>query len=153
MDERNAERARHNLAPVLFGIGLHRGEVLYGNIGAPDRLDFTVIGPAVNHASRIEQLCRTLDRRVLVSAAIAENAGEQLPSLGFQGLRGVRDPQEIFALPDRSETLRRAICHLHSNARLVIRMSVSGKRVPAHPRRSTVAQVTSGARAIPRRAG
>ncbi len=101
MDERNAERAERNLAPVRFGIGLHRGEVLYGNIGAPDRLDFTVIGPAVNHTARIEQLCRTLDRRVLVSAAIAENADERLPSLGFQVLRGVREPQEIFALPDK----------------------------------------------------
>ena len=101
MDLRNVERARHRLPPIRFGIGLHRGEVLYGNIGAPDRLDFTVIGPAVNYAARIEQMCRTLDRRVLVSAAIAEQAGEQLTSLGFQALRGVREPQEIFALADR----------------------------------------------------
>lgn len=100
MHERNSEREAHHLQPVRFGIGLHCGEVLYGNIGAPDRLDFTVIGPAVNHTARIEQLCRTLDRRVLVSATIAEHAGEQLTSLGFQVLRGVREPQEIFALAD-----------------------------------------------------
>jgi adenylate cyclase len=100
MDRRNAERAARGLAPVRFGIGLHRGEVLYGNIGAPDRLDFTVIGPVVNHAARIENLCRTLDRRVLVSAAIAEQASGQLTSLGFHALRGVREPQEIFALAD-----------------------------------------------------
>lgn len=104
MDQRNAERLERKLQPVRFGIGLHRGEVLYGNIGAPNRLDFTVIGPAVNHTARIEQLCRTLDRRVLVSAAIAESAAEELPSLGFQVLRGVREPQEIFALPDRPES-------------------------------------------------
>jgi adenylate cyclase len=103
MDLRNEARAARNLAPITFGIGLHRGEVLYGNIGAPDRLDFTVIGQAVNHASRIERLCRTLDRRVLVSAAIAENAGGPLPSLGFHALRGIREPQEIFALPDRPD--------------------------------------------------
>lgn len=108
MDARNAERQARNLAVIRFGIGLHRGEVLYGNIGAPERLDFTVIGPAVNYAARIEQLCRTLERRVLVSAAIAENAGERLPSLGFQVLRGVREPQEIFALPDRSAPIAAA---------------------------------------------
>lgn len=100
MDARNVERTERRLQPVRFGIGLHRGDVLYGNVGAPDRLDFTVIGPAVNHTARIEQLCRTLDRRVLVSAAIARHAGEQLASLGFQVLRGVREPQEVFALAD-----------------------------------------------------
>jgi adenylate cyclase len=100
MDRRNAERRHHGLPAIRFGIGLHRGDVLYGNIGAPDRLDFTVIGPAVNHTARIEQLCRTLDRRVLVPSTIADHAGEQLTSLGFQVLRGVREPQEIFALAD-----------------------------------------------------
>lgn len=103
MDRRNAERTVRGLQPVRFGIALHRGDVLYGNIGAPDRLDFTVIGPAVNHTARIEQLCRTLDRRVLVSSAIAEQAGAQLTSLGFHVLRGVREPQEIFALADRGD--------------------------------------------------
>jgi len=88
------------LDEIDFGIALHHGTVVYGNIGAPDRLDFTVIGPAVNQTARIEALCRTLDRQVLVSQRIAEGTDAELVSLGFQALRGVREPQEIFTLPE-----------------------------------------------------
>lgn len=87
--------------PVMgFGLALHLGEVLYGNIGASDRLDFTVIGPAVNEASRIQALCRPLERNILVSASFAAAAGPQAPlePLGFHALRGVREPQELFGL-------------------------------------------------------
>jgi adenylate cyclase len=100
LEERNTERREKNLPPVGYGIALHMGEVVYGNIGAPNRLDFTVIGPAVNHTSRIEQLCRTLNRPVLVSATVAEATSEAVTSLGFQALRGVREPHEIFTLPE-----------------------------------------------------
>ena len=54
-----------------FGAAVHLGEILWGNIGAADRLDFTAIGPAVNLVSRLEGLCRPLDRAVLVSGAVA----------------------------------------------------------------------------------
>jgi adenylate cyclase len=83
-----------------FGLALHLGEVFYGNIGASDRLDFTVIGPAVNEASRIQALCRTLDRNVLISSTFQETLGSKrgLDSLGFHALRGVREPQELFGL-------------------------------------------------------
>src|SRR5271156_2357504 len=64
-------RRREGLAPLPFGVALHLGEVLWGNIGAADRLDFTAIGPAVNLVSRLEGLCRPLDKAVLVSGAFA----------------------------------------------------------------------------------
>lgn len=87
--------------PIMeFGLALHLGEVFYGNIGASDRLDFTVIGPAVNEASRIQLLCRVLDRNILISSTFQETAGSKLGlvSLGFHALRGVREPQELFGL-------------------------------------------------------
>ena len=101
----SAERAAAGLPVSAFDIALHLGEVMYGNIGARRRLDFTVLGPAVNEASRIESLCRFLQRRLLVSAAFAGaaagNAG-RLVSLGEHRLRGVQAPQELFTLrPDR----------------------------------------------------
>ena len=98
--EGNAARKEKGLTEIGFGIALHHGNVVYGNIGAPDRLDFTVIGPAVNQTARIEALCRTLNRPVLVSQRIADAAESELVSLGFQALRGVREPQEIFTLPE-----------------------------------------------------
>ena len=64
-------RARDGLPPLPFGAALHLGEMLWGNIGAADRLDFTAIGPAVNLVSRLEGLCRPLERTVLISGAFA----------------------------------------------------------------------------------
>lgn len=87
--------------PVMdFGLALHMGEVFYGNIGASERLDFTVIGPAVNEASRIQSLCRSLDRNILISNSFKEAAGSEvgLETLGTHRLRGVREPQELFGL-------------------------------------------------------
>jgi len=95
----NRARVEKGLAEIGYGIALHMGEVVYGNIGASDRLDFTVIGPAVNQTSRIEALCKTLARNLLVSSSVAQATSEKLESLGFQVLRGVREPQEIFAVP------------------------------------------------------
>jgi adenylate cyclase len=95
----NRQRQAKGLREIGYGIALHLGEVVYGNIGGQERLDFTVIGPAVNQTSRIEALCKTLSRNLLVSSAIAEESGEKLESVGFQVLRGVREPQEIFAVP------------------------------------------------------
>jgi adenylate cyclase len=81
-------------------LALHLGEVLYGNVGAVDRLDFTVMGPAVNEAARIETLCEPLGRQVLVSADLAAVVGKdhRLVPLGCHTLRGVREPREIFGL-------------------------------------------------------
>jgi adenylate cyclase len=79
-------------------IALHLGEVVYGNIGAADRLDFTVIGAAVNETARIEELCRALDRQILTSASFASSCKcKPLISVGLHHLRGVSEPQELFA--------------------------------------------------------
>jgi adenylate cyclase len=84
-------------------LGLHVGEVFYGNIGSRERLDFTVIGPAVNEATRIAAMCRSVDQPVLMSSAFADVAGtkHRLISVGRYALRGVARPQELFTLdPD-----------------------------------------------------
>ena len=101
LDALSAARAAAGLPVVAVDIALHVGEVLYGNVGATDRLDFTVVGPAVNEVARIEALCEPLDRRVLVSAEfVAAMQGDaRLESLGRHALRGVRGTKEMFALP------------------------------------------------------
>jgi adenylate cyclase len=99
--EITARRHADGFPVTRFYIGLHLGDVLYGNIGAPNRLDFTVIGPAVNEVSRIEAMCRALDQDLIVSSAFAEVAkgsSDRLVSLGRYVLRGVRSPQELFTL-------------------------------------------------------
>jgi adenylate cyclase len=86
-------------APV--DLALHLGEALYGNVGATDRLDFTVIGPAINEVARIEALCEPLGRAVLVSAEFVagmKDPDSRLKSLGCHALRGVKERKEIFAL-------------------------------------------------------
>ncbi len=95
--EHNGERENQTLPPIHFGVVLHLGEVVYGNIGAPDRLDFTVIGPAVNQAARIESDCRHLGQPLLTSAAFAMAAPANLVSVGQHALRGSDDLQELFA--------------------------------------------------------
>ncbi len=96
-----AAREAEGRARTALHLALHVGEVLYGNIGAKARLDFTVVGPAVNEVARIEAMCRSLDQRLVVSAAFAAAAGParaRLVSLGRYALRGVRLPQELFTL-------------------------------------------------------
>jgi adenylate cyclase len=99
LDEANAARIARGDKPMELGLALHTGPVMYGNIGAPERLDFTVIGPAVNLTARIAGLCRPLGRRLLTSARFASPCGSELVSLGFHPLRGLSQPQEVFALP------------------------------------------------------
>ncbi len=81
-------------------VALHLGEVLYGNVGAVDRLGFTVFGPAVNEVARIEALCEPLGRRVLVSAELAAAVGDscRFIPLGQHKLRGVPELSEIYGL-------------------------------------------------------
>jgi adenylate cyclase len=82
-------------------LGLHIGEVFYGNIGSKERLDFTVVGPAVNEVSRIAAMCRSVDQPILISAAFAESCADQrsaFASVGRFALRGVGKPQELFTL-------------------------------------------------------
>jgi len=81
-------------------LGLHVGEVFYGNVGSRERLDFTVIGPAVNETSRIAAMCRSVDQPVLMSAAFADvgDIRRHLVSVGRYALRGVSHSQELFTL-------------------------------------------------------
>jgi adenylate cyclase len=97
----NAKRADAGLPTTHMYLGLHVGEVFYGNIGSADRLDFTVVGPAVNEVSRIAAMCRSVDQEILLSAAFAGAAGaarERLVSIGRYALRGIGRPQELFTL-------------------------------------------------------
>jgi class 3 adenylate cyclase len=96
----DALREAENLPPLPFGMALHLGQILWGNIGAADRLDFTAIGPAVNLVSRLEGLCRPLRHAVLISGAVAAETTTALLPLGEHRLRGIQTPCTIFALPD-----------------------------------------------------
>jgi adenylate cyclase len=100
LDRLSAGRAQAGKPTAVVDLALHLGEVLYGNVGAVDRLDFTVIGPAVNEVSRIETLCEPLGQKVLVSAEFFAALGDspRLRPLGRHALRGVREPREIYAL-------------------------------------------------------
>jgi adenylate cyclase len=95
----NREHVRVGRKPLGYGIGVHVGDVMYGNIGSRKRLDFTVIGPAVNIAARLESLTKEIKRPVLLSKAFAEMAGCQssLENLGPYPIRGLGEPVEIFA--------------------------------------------------------
>jgi adenylate cyclase len=97
----NARRFEKGLPATEMYLGLHLGEVFYGNIGSKERLDFTVVGPAVNEVSRIAAMCRSVDQPILISAVFAESCTEQrraFASVGRFALRGVGRPQELFTL-------------------------------------------------------
>jgi adenylate cyclase len=100
MTHLDRERQRQGLPPLPFGAALHLGEMLWGNIGAADRLDFTAIGPAVNLVSRLEGLCRPLGKTVLVSGALAAETEAPLIALGTHALRGIASPCAVFTLPE-----------------------------------------------------
>ena len=86
--------------PALdFGVGLHVGDVMYGNIGVPERLQFTVVGPVANEVARLQGLTKSLDRRVLVSGAFAQSLPLEWASMGAHELQGVSAPLEVFAPP------------------------------------------------------
>ncbi len=101
----NGRRAREGRPVTTAYVGLHVGEVFYGNIGSEDRLDFTVVGPAVNEVSRIASMCASVDRELLISAVFQaglDGAGRDfLVSTGRFALRGLRHAQKLYTLdPD-----------------------------------------------------
>jgi adenylate cyclase len=95
--KRLAGAAAADGTPLAFIATLHVGQVVYGNIGSPDRLDFTVLGPAVNLVSRLEGLAKDAGRPLLCSAAFAAALDAPLASLGRFALKGVTEPEEVFA--------------------------------------------------------
>lgn len=100
MDRLNAERRKTRLPSLRFGIGLHLGELLWGNIGSPDRLDFTAIGPAVNLTSRLEHATKAMRRPLVASGTFAEACAEDMVPVGQRKLRGIKEPVEVFTLPE-----------------------------------------------------
>src|SRR6201999_4361726 len=101
----NARRSEAGRPTTSAYVGLHVGEVFYGNIGSEDRLDFTVVGPAVNEVSRIASMCSSVDRELLTSSdfrAGLDAAGRRyLVSTGRYALRGIGRAQDLFTLdPD-----------------------------------------------------
>ncbi len=99
----NQTRAADGKPPLRFGFALHLGDVMYGNIGAPDRLDFTVIGSAVNTAARLEEMSAGLGVTVVVSEAVARASGRELAPLGSHTPRGTATPQALFTLPSEAD--------------------------------------------------
>lgn len=105
----NRRRSAEELPTTSMYLGLHFGEVFFGNIGSKERLDFTVVGPAVNEASRILSLCRSVDQPLLVSSAFADAVEEErrrLVSVGRYALRGVGRAQDLFTLDPEMEIRR-----------------------------------------------
>ena len=97
----NHRRRRAGEPMIRFGVGLHVGEVIYGNVGAPDRLDFTVMGPAVNRTARLESLTKTLGPPLLMSSEFAAQIRAGIHSLGQHAMKGVAERQEVFALDEK----------------------------------------------------
>jgi adenylate cyclase len=97
LDALNTTRRAVGQAEIQTGIALHIGEMMYGNVGSADRLDFTVIGAAVNLVVRLEGLTRGLEPPIVCSAPLAELCGRPLRSLGLHELKGFAEPQEAFA--------------------------------------------------------
>ncbi len=94
----NHRRHRRGLPEIEFGVGLNVGEVVYGNVGAPDRLDFTVMGPAVNRSARLESLTRTLGCSILFSKEFAQLIDTPSQFLGLHEMKGIEDKQAVYAL-------------------------------------------------------
>jgi adenylate cyclase len=97
LEETNRNRTAGGLPAIAYGLALHVGEVLYGNIGGESRLDFTVIGPAVNLTARIESLCGELKRELLLSADFVVTAGIPADEVSEFELHGVGERQRVFA--------------------------------------------------------
>ena len=94
----NLRRARSSQSEIKFGVGLHIGEVIYGNVGAPDRLDFTVMGPAVNRTARLESVTKEAGHLLLMSPEFAGTLNQDTVSLGRFPMKGIIGDQEVFTL-------------------------------------------------------
>ena len=96
----NERREGSGEAPLCYGLALHVGDVMYGNIGVTRRLEFTVVGKAANEAARLEGMSKVLGEPIVISASFPRCFAQETRSLGTHRLRGVSEPQEIFTLAD-----------------------------------------------------
>jgi adenylate cyclase len=103
LEKVNAERSEKGLGKIRCGIALHAGDVMYGNVGSAHRLDFTVTGPTVNEVVRLESVCKTLDRPLVVSDVVASLSGKPLEYLDLYLLQGVARPMPVFCLPEQND--------------------------------------------------
>lgn len=94
----NHQRRRRNQPEIKFGVGLNVGEVIYGNVGAPDRLDFTVMGPAVNRTARLESLTKELGRNILMSGVFADQIGSGVKYQGEFQMKGIEQAQSAWTI-------------------------------------------------------
>ena len=153
----NARRAADGVAVTTAHVGLHVGEVFYGNIGSEDRLDFTVVGPAVNEVSRIASMCRSVDRELLTSQAFRtglDAAGRNyLVSTGRFALRGISRAQDLYTLDPDIARMRSwpentsAISRASLLWRAACRARPPPAKTPSAPRR---ARTSPHARSSPR---
>lgn len=98
ISELNQDRLKRGERALEYGLGLHVGDVMYGNIGSPERIEFTVIGAAANMAARIESQCKLQNRPILISSDFAGNFPGKLKSIGHHSLSGIDGEQELFTL-------------------------------------------------------
>ena len=139
LDALRARNRRRPDTPTLSaGAALHYGTVSYGNIGTDDRLDFTVIGPDVNLTSRIERLCRELDRMLIMSEAFADMLGRPMPEIGQFELRGFARMQRLFGLPGRWAAFR-------DTGVLILRSARQARLERTHNRRWVPTSISSAA--------
>ena len=98
--ETNRERSAAGMAPLVFGLALHVGEVMFGNIGTADRLTFSVIGSSVNEVARLQDMTKPLGTHMLVSGEFADAVDRPWRDLGEHNLEGVSRPMRILGLPE-----------------------------------------------------
>ncbi len=99
IDAVNRERSKQGAEQLKFGVGLHYGSFMFGNIGTPERLEFTAVGSAINEAARLETLSKELKLPVVASEAFASQVPEDWQDHGLHSLRGVTHELRVFALP------------------------------------------------------
>jgi adenylate cyclase len=97
IDGTNADRAKHGMPQLSYGLALHVGDMMFGNIGTPERLSFSVIGPSVNQVARLEALTKEVGRPIVASRAFTDSCPANWESLGKHKVQGIAEPIEVFA--------------------------------------------------------
>jgi adenylate cyclase len=97
IDGTNADRAKHGMPQLAYGLALHVGDMMFGNIGTPERLSFSVIGPSVNQVARLEALTKEVGRPIVASRAFTDSCPANWESLGKHKVPGISEPIEVFA--------------------------------------------------------